>query len=99
MTSRDGASAAISGFKVFGSARSDSTSRPPERPTSPGRDKSSSAGFACCALLDLGETKKSAQTSKGRSVVHRRGEIARQHFMMGFLHATHLSSPSPHPRA
>src|SRR5438445_4335340 len=53
-TSRDGASAAVRGFSVFGSARSETTSRPPRFPSSPGRVSSSSDGLDCCGLPPAG---------------------------------------------
>src|SRR5437667_54461 len=42
ITSRDGVSTEMSGFKVFGSPRSDTTRRSPRRPTSPGSTSNSS---------------------------------------------------------
>src|SRR5467141_3789346 len=47
ITSREGASAAVRGFSVFGSAPTETTSRPPRFPSSPGRVSSSSDGLAC----------------------------------------------------
>src|SRR5260370_37194217 len=47
IASRDGASTAVRGFRVFGSARSETTSRPPRCPISPGTASDSPATPSC----------------------------------------------------
>src|SRR3989441_7219633 len=54
ITSRDGASGAVRGSSVFGSARSETTSRPPRFPSSPGRVSSSSDGLDCWGIPSAG---------------------------------------------
>src|SRR5258708_2582363 len=66
MTSRDGASTALSGFNVFGSERSDTTSRPPGCPISPATGSASTVDAPCpgTAGFALGTTKNARRDAR-----------------------------------
>ena len=74
MTSRDRASAAIKGFKVFGSPRSDTTRRPPGLPTSPGSTSNSSFVICSCGKAIAGgpTNTKSDRSTVGQIQQHLR---------------------------
>src|SRR4029077_15637610 len=99
MTSRDVASAAVSGFKVFGSERSDTTTRPPAWPISPGTESTSWLEFACCECAAPANRSDVAQAKKILPSSHLPREIERSCLMMSLLHVLLLSSPLRNPGA
>src|ERR1700682_517304 len=70
MTSREGASTAVSGFRVFGSARNETTSRPPRCPISPGRVNSSSEELDCGGNPLAGRAKTAAPAKSKPQPTH-----------------------------
>src|SRR5579859_3336776 len=94
ITSRDRASAAISGFNVFGSPRRDTTSLPPRLPKSPGRTSISSFALSCCGVAAARGPSKGRKDRSSVGRIRPRWDLALLLFTAGSQDSSLLSCAS-----